>query len=377
MSSLHEVTTEINKLQPDLLKQLEQETAELLEMNGNQEIRIMEFCGGHTHSLVQAGILSVLPKKIKMVHGPGCPVCVLPATHLQAGIDLMEKHSEVSLAVYGDVMRIPTLKNDSLLQAKGRGLDVRMIYSPLEIIKWAQLEPAKQFVFLALGFETTSPATALLIKQANKLDLKNVSVICLHVLTPPAVSVVMSTLPEDKKPQALIGPGHVSLVTGIDLFEQIGQQYKVPVVVSGFEPSDLLSSLIQTIKALKESTYGVINQYSRALKNNTHFEAQKLLNDFFEIRQSFHWRGLGEVANSAVKLKDEWSFYDAEKRFEIPRREVPEHPQCQCGAILMGQKSPKDCRLFLKACTPSHPWGSCMVSSEGACHAYHLAGDFI
>jgi hydrogenase expression/formation protein HypD len=252
-----------------------------------------------------------------------------------------------------------------------------MIYSPLEITAWAQKEPEKQFVFLALGFETTAPATALLIRQTHKLGLKNISVICLHVLTPPSIDVVMTTLPESKRPQALIGPGHVSLVTGLSLFEKIAEKHQVPIVISGFEPSDLLGSLIKTLQAIKTGENKVINQYTRALTPQSHIEAEILLAEFFEIKENFYWRGLGEVENSAFKLKSQWADYDAEKRFEIPRREVPEHPHCQCGSILMGQKSPKDCRLFMKACTPSHPLGSCMVSSEGACHAYHLAGDFI
>lgn len=335
------------------------------------DVRIMEFCGGHTHALVRAGLLSVLPSTIQMVHGPGCPVCVLPPHHLQAIIDLLEIRKDVTAVVYGDVLRIPTLGGDSLLQAKNRGLSIKMIYSPLEILQMAELNPSRQFLFLAIGFETTAPATAILLKRLKKKCLFNVSVLCLHVLTPPAINAVMTELPRHLKPNALIGPGHVSLVTGLEVYDDIARRFDVPIVVSGFSPQDLVESI--SICLDPNSKGKVINQYTRALKAGAQEKHRDLLEEVFELRQSFVWRGLGDVPNSAYRLAKKWDDWNADERFTLQYREVPEHPACQCPAILRGQKRPSDCRLFGKACTPSRPLGACMVSSEGACSAFFQA----
>lgn len=338
------------------------------------DIRIMEFCGGHTHALVAAGIPGLLPKHIKMIHGPGCPVCVLPATHIQALIDLTEQFPSLTIATYGDLLRIPTLKGDSLLKAQGRGKSIQMLYSPLELITWAQANPERDCVFMAVGFETTAPATALLIKKLQSENIKNVSVLCLHVLTPPAIEAVMTELEPHQRPQAIIGPGHVSLVTGIDSFGSIALRYKLPIVVAGFEPTDLVESIQIATEMLDQKITGVRNQYTRALRPSGNTQAQTLLQEVFEVRPLFTWRGLGELKNSAFNLRSQFDPWNAEKKYQLKYRDVPEHPQCKCGDILRGKKAPQDCRLFLKACTPTSPLGACMVSSEGACHAYYQSG---
>ena len=342
-------------------------------------VSIMEFCGGHTHALVKNGLIELLPQNIRMVHGPGCPVCVLPPNHIQAVIDLLESRSQMTAVVYGDLMRIPTLGGKNLLDAKNRGLSVKMIYSPLEIITMAGNHPEKEFIFMAIGFETTAPATAILLKKLKELKIKNVFVLCLHVLTPPAIRAVLHNLPFEKRPQAIIGPGHVTLVTGLSVYSEIVETYDMPIVISGFEAADLIESVYLALEALLNKSQGrkaaqVINQYTRALHENAGLQANKLLNEVFTLRPHFSWRGLGELPDSAFCLNKDYSEFDAEKKFTLQYKEIAEHPHCQCSDILRGLKSPTDCKLFAKACTPTRPFGSCMVSSEGACHAYYESG---
>jgi hydrogenase expression/formation protein HypD len=338
------------------------------------QIRIMEFCGGHTHALVAGGIPALLPQHIKMIHGPGCPVCVLPATHIQALLDLLQENPHLTIATYGDLLRIPTLKGDSLLKAQSRGHAIEMLYSPLELIAWAKKNPQREYIFMAVGFETTAPATGLLVQKLKSENIKNVSVLCLHVLTPPAVNAVMMELEPHQRPQAIIGPGHVSLVTGLHLYESLSQKYHLPIVISGFEPSDLLESIQMATEMLNHNLCGVRNQYTRALKPEGNLVAQTLLQKVFSTRSKFTWRGLGELEDSALELQPEFDAWNAEKKYQLKYRDVPEHPSCLCGDILRGKKSPQDCRLFSKACTPTSPMGACMVSSEGACHAYYQSG---
>ncbi|MFN7904661.1 MAG: hydrogenase formation protein HypD [Pseudobdellovibrionaceae bacterium] len=338
------------------------------------KIRIMEFCGGHTHALVAAGIPKILPKNLKMIHGPGCPVCVLPANHIQVLIDLLEEHPKLTIATYGDLLRIPTLKGDSLLKAQGRGKSIRILYSPLELISWAKENPLQEFIFMAVGFETTAPATALLVKKLQAQNIQNVSILCLHVLTPPAIEAVMTELTPEERPQAIIGPGHVALVMGLDPYTPISKNYHLPIVVSGFEPSDLLESIDIACDMLNKKISGVRNQYIRALRSEGNRKAQSLLQQVFNLRPTFIWRGLGELKDSALNLRPEFDPWNAEKKYQLQYRDIPEHPQCKCGDILRGKKSPNDCRLFSKACTPNSPLGACMVSSEGACHAYYQEG---
>ncbi len=342
--------------------------------HSSEEIRIMEFCGGHTHALVNAGILQILPKHIKMIHGPGCPVCVLPANHIQALIDLVENFPSLTIATYGDLLRIPTLKGDSLLKAQSRGKSIRMLYSPLELLAWAKADPQQEFIFMAVGFETTAPATALLVKKLQAENIQNVSILCLHVLTPPAIEAVLTELSPAERPHAIIGPGHVSLVMGLDPYLPLSKKYHLPIVVSGFEPSDMMESIKIACDMLGANNNSVHNQYVRALQPSGNLEAQKLMKEVFELRSQFTWRGLGNLNDSALKLKPHFDSWNVEKKFPLQYQDVPEHPQCKCGDILRGKKSPKDCRLFLKACTPNLPLGACMVSSEGACHAYYQSG---
>ncbi len=347
------------------------------EAEGLGPLRIMEFCGGHTHALVHAGIHQMLPDNVQLIHGPGCPVCVLPAHHLQAVIDLLTSQGQVSLAAYGDVLRIPTLGGDSLLAAQGRGLPIHMVYSPLEVVRLAQAQPDREWVFLAIGFETTAPATAILLRHLRREGLHQVSVLCLHVCTPPAIEAVFHALPPGKRPDGIIGPGHVTLVTGLELYVDIAHRYQVPIAISGFEPVDLLESFEVLFQMRRAGEARVHNQYTRAVHPEGHRRATDLLEDTFTLRQTFTWRGLGELPNSAYQLAPQWSDWDAEKRYSLVYRDVPEHPACQCGAILRGEKVPRDCRLFGTACTPSRPYGSCMVSSEGACHAYYASAGVI
>lgn len=344
----------------------------------SSELRIMEFCGGHTHALFRSGLLELLAPHIKMIHGPGCPVCVLPPHHIQAVIDLLESDPQVVACVYGDLLRIPTLvkaaTSESLLAAKSRGRDVRMIYSPLDILQLASAEPSKKFVFMAIGFETTAPATALLVKELARRNVTNVSILCLHVLTPPAIETVLQALTAAERPHAIIGPGHVALVTGLKLFSELSERFGIPIVISGFEAEDLKESVELCTQSLSQKKVGVVNQYTRALKVDQQGPAQNLLEEVFDLRKTFEWRGLGSLPKSAYRLRPEWAKYDAEVQHSITYRSLAEHPQCQCGQILLGKKTPTDCRLFAKACRPSRPLGACMVSGEGACHAYFDAG---
>jgi hydrogenase expression/formation protein HypD len=344
------------------------------EMTGLEEIRLMEFCGGHTHQLVKSGLMSLLPKNLKMIHGPGCPVCVLPSEHIQCALNLFEQEKNLTLACFGDLMRIPTPNGDSLLAARSRGLDIRMVYDPLTLLELAKNEPHRQILFLALGFETTAPSTALLLLKAQQQNILNLKVYCLHVTTPPAIAVVMENLTPARRPLGLIGPGNVSLVTGLKLYQEAADRYHVPICISGFETDDLLMSMIILVKAIKQNKHTVTNQYSRALRQEGNIYAQELLQKVFKLRNSFYWRGLGEIPKSAYMISEEYQNFDAEKFYSLQITDIKEPKACQCGAILKGEKSPTDCKLYGKVCTPSRPMGPCMVSSEGACGAYFHQG---
>lgn len=343
-------------------------------ISGIPEVRIMEFCGGHTHALVHSGLLSLLPKNLKMIHGPGCPVCVLPAHHIDAVIDLMKRDHSISVACFGDLMRIPTMKGESLAKMRELGFDVRLLYNPSDLINHAKHEPNKTFLYLAIGFETTAPVTARLIEKCESEKIQNLKVYCLHVTTDVAIDQVMKNISPARRPMGLIGPGHVSMVTGLDLYYEAMDVHRVPICISGFEPEDLLESLVILTEQIKKKEIKVTNQYQRALKPEGNQNAQKLLKKVFSRRDHFVWRGLGTLPASGLKLNPEFSHLDAEKVFKLNYREVPEHPACQCSKILIGEASPTDCKLYNKACTPNNPMGSCMVSSEGACAAYYEQG---
>ena len=337
----------------------------------------MEFCGGHTHAISRYGLEDLLPPAIRLIHGPGCPVCVLPVGRLAAAIDLAKTQS-VTLCVYGDLMRVPTTRGYSLLSAKADGADIRMIYSPLDAARLAEQNPAREVVFFAIGFETTAPATAQAILLAERKKLSNFSIICNHVLTPPAMDAIMASpgATPTTMLDGFIGPAHVATVTGLAPFEQITRRYVKPVVIAGFEPLDVLQAILMLMRQIHEGRADIENQYRRAVSSSGNRLAQAAVAQVFNLRDSFEWRGLGAVADSALRLNERYAHFDAEQRYPIPIPHIEDHPACACGEILRGVKKPTDCRLFGTACTPETPIGSCMVSSEGACAAHWAYGRF-
>jgi hydrogenase expression/formation protein HypD len=339
----------------------------------------MEFCGGHTHAIFRYGIPDLLPAAVKMVHGPGCPVCVLPIARLDSAIHLA-RNPNVILCTYGDMMRVPGSNQISLIKAKAEGADVRMVYSCSDALKLAQAHPNKEVVFFAIGFETTTPPTAVAIKQAQALGLSNFSVFCNHVLTPAAISSILES-PEVRdlgtvQLDGFIGPAHVSTVIGSQPYEYFAEEYQRPVVIAGFEPLDVLQAILMLVRQVNEGRAEVENEFTRAVTRDGNRKAKALVAEIFEMRESFEWRGLGMVPYSALRIKDAYAEFDAEKRFPLPKSEARENRACECGAILRGVKEPLDCKLFGNVCTPENPIGSCMVSSEGACAAHYTYGRY-
>lgn len=342
------------------------------EARNDQRYHFMEFCGGHTHAIFRYGLLDLLPKPVRMIHGPGCPVCVLPMGRIDGAIHLAKQRG-VILASYGDMLRVPGGQGESLLKAKAQGADVRMVYSPADAVAIAKDHPDRQVVFFAIGFETTTPPTAVALHQAKRLGLSNFSVYCNHVLTPAAISGIMDS-PDAVPLDGFVGPAHVSTVIGSQPYEYFALHYKSPVVIAGFEPLDVLQAILMLVRQVNEGRHVVENEFTRAVTRAGNEKAKALMADTFELRESFEWRGLGEIPKSALKLKDDWAAFDAEKRFDVPAFHAADHKACACGEILRGQKTPDDCQLFGAACTPEHPIGSCMVSAEGACAAYYTYG---
>lgn len=344
-----------------------------------RQYSFMEFCGGHTHALARYGVVDLLPNNIHMIHGPGCPVCVLPIGRIDMAIDLALKRG-VLLCTYGDVMRVPASNNLSLLRAKALGADVRMVYSPADALQLARDNSQRDVVFLAIGFETTTPPTALLIRQADQEGIGNFSVLCCHVLTPAAITHILEspevaqygTLPLD----GFIGPAHVSIVIGSAPYEPFAARYKKPVVISGFEPLDVMQSILMLVNQVNTGRAVVENQFTRAVNAHGNLAAQAVTAQVLELRDTFEWRGLGEVPMSALKIRPAYQRFDAEHRFDLHYHAVADHKQCECGAILRGVKRPTDCKLFGTVCTPESPMGSCMVSSEGSCAAHYTYGRF-
>jgi hydrogenase expression/formation protein HypD len=339
----------------------------------NKTYRLMEFCGGHTHALSRYGLLGLLPANVQMIHGPGCPVCVLPIGRVDLAIQLaLEKN--VILCSYGDCLRVPASDQLTLLKAKARGANVRMVYSALDALKLASENPTQQVVFFAIGFETTTPPTASIIKQAQQAGLTNFSVLCNHVLTLPAMAAILSH-PGGTKLQGLLGPAHVSTIIGSQPYQAISTPFNIPLVISGFEPLDLLQSILMLIRQVNQGRAEVENEFIRAVTVNGNLKAQALVAEVFEVRESFEWRGLGSLPHSGLKLRAEFEEFDAEKRFpNLTHRSVADHKACECAAILRGEKRPQDCKIFATVCTPDNPIGSCMVSSEGACAAHYTYG---
>ena len=352
--------------QPGLARQLADAIAQIADPV--RHYRLMEFCGGHTHAIFRYGIADLLPANVEFIHGPGCPVCVLPVSRIDQAIELVQAH-QVILCTYADLIRVPASDKQSLLKLKAAGGDVRLLQSSQQAVQIALDHPERQVVFMAIGFETTTPATAVALEQAQALKLQNFSVLCNHVLTPAAMIALLSS-PEPLQVDGFLGPSHVSTIIGSQPYQRIAASYAKPIVIAGFEPLDVLQSVWMLLKQLNAGEYRAENQYSRAVTPQGNAKAQAWMARFFDIRGRFEWRGLGEIPQSALKLKAEYSQFDAEQRFSIPVRETPEVKGCECPAILRGAKKPQDCRLLGKLCTPENPVGSCMVSSEGACAAY-------
>ncbi|MBF0304036.1 MAG: hydrogenase formation protein HypD [Alphaproteobacteria bacterium] len=349
------------------------------EARPERRYHFMEFCGGHTHAISRYGIEDLLPENVRMIHGPGCPVCVLPIGRIDAAIHLARQPG-VILCSYGDMLRVPGSKRTSLLKAKAEGCDIRMVYSTADALRIAQDEPGRQVVFFAIGFETTTPPTAVAIRQARALGLGNFSVFCNHVLTPSAIANILDS-PEVRELglvplEGFIGPAHVSTVIGSRPYEYFAEEYRRPVVIAGFEPLDVMQAILMLVRQVNQGRHEVENEFSRAVTRDGNHKAQALVAEIFELRRSFEWRGLGVVPYSALRIKNEWAEFDAERRFAVPADSPPDNKACECGAILRGVKKPADCKLFGTACTPETPMGSCMVSAEGACAAHWTYGRF-
>jgi hydrogenase expression/formation protein HypD len=347
------------------------------EARPDRVYRLMEFCGGHTHAISRYGLEDLLPANVRLIHGPGCPVCVLPMARLDMAI-ACAKRPEVILCAYGDLMRVPGSGGSSLMKAKAEGADIRMVYSTLDAIRIAEAEPAREVVFLAVGFETTTPPTALAIRAAEKKGLKNFSILCNHVMTPPAMRAILDHT-GDETPvmiEGFIGPAHVSTVIGARPYEAFAREDGKPVVIAGFEPLDVAQAILMLIRQINDGRAEVENQYLRAVTADGNLKAQAEMAAVFETRDSFEWRGLGFLPNSALQLRPEYAAYDAERRFGLESKPAKDNPACECGAILRGAKTPRECRLFGTVCTPDQPMGSCMVSSEGACAAHWTYGRF-
>ncbi|MGH1387890.1 hydrogenase formation protein HypD [Kordia sp.] len=351
---------------PELAKQYLEE----IKKTVTQSWSIMEVCGGQTHSLVKNGIIDMLPKEVTMIHGPGCPVCVTPLNLIDKAIHLA-LNENVILCSFGDMLRVPGSKIN-LLEAKAKGADIRILYSPLEAVKIAEDNPDREVVFFAVGFETTAPANALSVIHAHRRNLKNYSILASHVLVPPAIKAVIDD--DESKIDGFLAAGHVCTIMGNAEYYPISEKHEVPIVVTGFEPLDVLQGILMVLRQLEANKAKVENQYSRIVREEGNIEAQKIISDVFEIKNQI-WRGIGEIPESGYAVREKYANFDANKKFSITIEEAPEHPDCISGQIMKGIKKPFECAQFGKKCKPSFPLGAPMVSSEGACAAYyHFSG---
>lgn len=345
--------------------------ADLIRKITTRPWTLMEICGGQTHTIVKSGLESLLPEEISLVHGPGCPVCVTPLEMIEKAIAIASR-ADVIFTSFGDMLRVPG-SNKDLLTVKAEGGNVRIVYSPLDAVRIARENPEKKVVFFAVGFETTAPANAMSVWQANKLGLRNFSILCSHVLVPPAMEALLSS-PENRV-QGFLAAGHVCTVMGYEEYVSIASRYNIPIVVTGFEPVDILQGVYLTVKQLEEGRHEVENQYARAVRREGNVPAQRLITEVFEVTDR-KWRGLGTIPKSGYRLREEYASYDAEKVFDVGDMNVEEPTMCSAGSILKGLKQPHECSSFGAACTPEHPLGAPMVSSEGACAAYYHYGRF-
>jgi hydrogenase expression/formation protein HypD len=349
------------------------------EVRPDRTYRFMEFCGGHTHAIARYGIAEWLPPAVRMIHGPGCPVCVLPIGRIDQAIRLALERDAI-VCTYGDTLRVPASAGLSLLKAKARGGAVRIVYSPTDALRIAAEHPQREVVFFAIGFETTTPPTALALLAARRQRLENFSVLSCHVLTPSAITHILES-PEVRDYGSVpldgfVGPAHVSIVIGSRPYEHFAEEYRKPVAIAGFEPLDVMQAILMLVRQVNAGRADVENEFTRAVTRDGNQAAQAVVAQVFELRSRFEWRGLGEVPYSALKIRPQYAAYDAEARFDMDYRPVPDHKSCECGAILRGVKRPVDCKLFGTVCTPDSPMGSCMVSSEGACAAHYSYGRF-
>jgi hydrogenase expression/formation protein HypD len=356
---------------PDLARALAARIASITDPE--RHYKIMEVCGGHTHAIYRFGVHDFLPDNVELVHGPGCPVCVIPMGRVDDATSLAESDDNLILTCFGDMMRVPG-SNGSFLDANARGADIRMVYSPLDALRIAREHPDRQVVFYAIGFETTAPSTALTLVRAKREGITNFSVICNHVTIIPAMKAILDS--PDLRLDAFVGPGHVSTVIGCRPYEFVPREHGMPVVTAGFEPLDVLESIAWIMTQLAEGRAEVENQYSRVVPWDGNPQALGVMADVFTLRPYFEWRGLGSIAHSALGISSRYADFDAERRYELPGVRVADPKSCQCGEVLKGVLKPWECKVFGTACTPETPIGTCMVSSEGACAAYYNYGRY-
>lgn len=354
---------------PELITWL---ASDIARLGKERPLKFMEICGGHTHTIYKYGIEDILPHTIDMVHGPGCPVCVLPMGRIDDAIAIA-RTGGVIFTTFGDMMRVPGSQG-SLLDARAEGADVRFVYSPLDALKLARQNPDREVVFFAIGFETTAPSTAVTLLRAQAQKLKNFSIFCNHVAVVPAIKTILDS--PDFQLDGFVGPGHVSMVIGMEPYTFIARDYHKPVVVSGFEPLDIVQSVHMLVKQISEGRAEVENQYGRVVRREGNPGALAAMARTMELRPFFEWRGMGFIAESAWKLRSEFADWDAELRFAVPGIRVADPKACQCGEVLQGTIKPWECKVFGTSCTPETPIGTCMVSSEGACAAYYNYGRF-
>jgi hydrogenase expression/formation protein HypD len=350
---------------PALIRQAAAEIRALADPS--RHYRLMEVCGGHTHAIYRFALADLLPPNIELIHGPGCPVCVLPMGRLDDGLAVAEEHGAIFTA-FGDVMRVPG-RHGSPLERKSQGVDVRMVYSPLDALRIAAREPNRHVIFFAIGFETTAPSTALTVLRARALGVDNFSVFCNHVTILPAVRAILES--PDMRLDGFIGPGHVSTVIGCQPFHFVARDYRRPLVTSGFEPLDLLQAIVMILRQLRAGRAEVENQYARVVPWAGNGAALRAMAEVFELRPYFEWRGLGFISQSALSIREAYGAWDTERRFVVPGVRIADPKAAQCGEVLKGVLKPHDCKLFGRECTPERPVGALMVSSEGACAAHY------
>jgi hydrogenase expression/formation protein HypD len=344
--------------------------ARITDLAGEDQFKFMEVCGGHTHTIYRHGLEHILPPNVELVHGPGCPVCVIPMGRVDDAI-AVAKEPGVIFTSFGDMMRVPG-SGGNLLRAKAEGADVRFVYSPLDALRIAVENPDRRVVFFAVGFETTAPSTALTLLQARSQEVGNFSVFCNHVTIVPPIKAILES--PDLRLDGFLGPGHVSTVIGQRPYRFVPSLYRKPLVTAGFEPLDILQAITMLLAQIREGRCEVENQYSRVVRDEGNPRALEVLGEVFELRPHFEWRGLGFISQSALKLRSDFASFDAEERYQIPGVRVADPKACQCGEVLKGVLKPWECKVFGTACTPEKPIGTCMVSSEGACAAYYNFG---